>query len=119
MPESSVSYESTETQQALKWTLIDYPVLQMDKNSSRKQDFFISKSNVYFENKWSLVELNSIGDNFAEITHGQPWTEPFDPESPILSTVYFRSSSKMRVYSLEPYKVLDLMGDMGGLLEIL
>ena len=26
--------------------------------------------------------------------------------------------SKHRVYSLDPYKILDLLGDMGGLLEI-
>ena len=118
MPESSISYQGTETEHALKWTLIDYPVLQIDQNMARKQNIYISKSNVYFENKWSLVELNSLGDSFAEITPGQSWIEPFDVENPIFSTVYFRSNSKMRVYSLEPYKVLDLMGDMGGLLEI-
>ena len=32
--------------------------------------------------------------------------------------MYFRAASKHRVYSLDPYKILDLLGDMGGILEI-
>ena len=35
------------------------------------------------------------------------------------SDVYFRVASKRRIYSLDPYKILDLLGDMGGLLDIL
>ena len=43
--------------------------------------------------------------------------EPFDPEDPKLSTIYFRASSKRRVYSIEPYKILEFLGELGGLLE--
>ena len=28
-------------------------------------------------------------------------------------------ASKRRIYSLDPYKILDLLGDMGGLLDII
>ena len=35
------------------------------------------------------------------------------------SAVYFRVASKRRIYSLDPYKILDLLGDMGGLLDII
>ena len=34
------------------------------------------------------------------------------------SSVYFRVASKRRIYSMDPYKILDLLGDMGGLLDI-
>ena len=30
---------------------------------------------------------------------------------------YFRVASKKQMYSLDPYKILDLLGDLGGLLE--
>ena len=73
---------------------------------------------MYFENKWSLVELGSEGEHFSETTFGQPWTEPFDQENPIFSRVYFRTGSKRRVFNHEPYKAIDLMGDLGGMLEI-
>ena len=33
------------------------------------------------------------------------------------SDVYFRVASKKNLYSLDPYKILDLLGDLGGLLE--
>ena len=32
--------------------------------------------------------------------------------------MYIRASTKRRIYQREPYKILDLMGDLGGLLEI-
>ena len=31
--------------------------------------------------------------------------------------MYFRAASKKNLYSLDPYKILDLLGDLGGLLE--
>ena len=57
MPESSINYESQRTEKALEWTIVDFPVLQFDFNRVRKQNIFISRSNVYFENKWSSFEL--------------------------------------------------------------
>ena len=35
-----------------------------------------------------------------------------------VSDVYFRVAAKNRTYSTEPYQILDLLGDMGGLLDI-
>ena len=56
-----------------------------------------------------------------EILGGLKWFEEsqLNSEGEIeLSTVYFRASSKMNVYSLDPYKILDLLGDLGGLLDL-
>ena len=91
--------------------------MQIDPTSHRKQDIFVSKSLIYFEDKYSFAEIREHGDNFAEITPGQSWTEPFEEDDPKLSTIYFRANFKYRVYSLDPYKILDLLGDMGGLIE--
>lgn len=33
--------------------------------------------------------------------------------------MYFRTAPTKRVYSKDPYKVLNLLGDMGGLLDII
>lgn len=32
--------------------------------------------------------------------------------------MYFRAGAKYRIYSLSPYNILGLLGDMGGLLDI-
>ena len=37
----------------------------------------------------------------------------------VYSAVYFRAASTRRVYSMEPYKILTLLGDLGGLLDII
>ena len=36
-----------------------------------------------------------------------------------LSEIYFRVASKKRAYSLEIYKFLTLLGDLGGILDII
>ena len=52
-----------------------------------------------------------------ELTSGDPWIERFNVDDPVYSSVYFRSSSKYRTYNSDPYKILDLLGDMGGLVK--
>ena len=37
----------------------------------------------------------------------------------VYSSMYFRTAPTKRVYSKDPYKVLNLLGDMGGLLDII
>ena len=36
-----------------------------------------------------------------------------------MSTLIFRSSLKRQVYSSDPYKILNLLGDIGGYLELI
>ena len=82
----------------------------------------MSQSEIYFESKWALYELSQEGIQFAEFTGGSNWVEHIkvDAEGDAsLSDIYFRVGSKKHVYSLEPYKVLDLLGDLGGLLDIM
>ena len=58
----------------------------------------------------------------TEFMAGSPWYQTFgsETEEPFTySNVYFRVASKRRIYSLDPYKILDLLGDMGGLLDII
>ena len=49
------------------------------------------------------------------------WFEELQGPDPLgeitYSDVYFRVASKKNMYSLDPYKILDLLGDLGGLLE--
>ena len=57
-----------------------------------------------------------------EFTGGSSWIENIkvDAEGDAsLSDIYFRVDSKKRVYSLDPYKILDLLGDLGGLMDIM
>ena len=42
-----------------------------------------------------------------------------DEQRQVYSTMYFRTAPTKRVYSKDPYKVLNLLGDMGGLLDII
>ena len=72
---------------------------------------------MYFENKWSVVETGTPGKQFLDFTHGTPRRESFDEKA--YSSIFFRTASKRGVYSSEPYKILSLLGDMGGLLDIL
>ena len=50
----------------------------MEPNSPRKQDIFVSKSEIYFENKWDPVEIHEHNTNFLEFTPGSTWTESVD-----------------------------------------
>ena len=56
---------------------------------------------------------------FVEYEVGSPWTEPKDASSSSLSSIYFRAGSVQRVYYNNPYNILSLLGDLGGLFEIL
>ena len=69
---------------------------------------------------WSPVELTDKGEEFIEYTPGGTWTENFedDDSTSSYSDIYLRVASRKRFYGLEPYKILDLLGDMGGLLDI-
>ena len=53
-----------------------------------------------------------------ELSPGTPWSESYEHDDPVLSSMYFRAGSKNRVYSHDPYKFLDFLGDIGGFLEI-
>ena len=121
LPESSVNYDKHNTHEALEWSLHNFFVLQLEPTSHRKQDLFVSESEIYFESKWSPVEIYSNGVPFVEFTAGSAWTEipTVNVDGDVsFSDFYLRAASKKRVYSLDPYKILDLLGDMGGLLDI-
>ena len=85
------------------------------------QDIFLSKSEIYFEDKWSTEEINTVGNDFIEIFGGLQWfkdySRPNQEGEAIYADVYFRAASKRNLYSLDPYKILDLLGDLGGLLD--
>ena len=80
---------------------------------------YISQSKVYFENKWNLNEIRSQEKErlFYEFELGNFWLEPANNEE--ISALYFRSNLKNRVYSRDPYKVMALLGDIGGFTEVL
>lgn len=122
LPEPSINYDEKDHNNALSFALNGFYALQLDSNIRRKQDIFVSQSEIYFESKWALVELEQDGKQFVEFTGGSSWIEnvKFDADGDAsYSDIYFRVASKKRVYSLEPYKILDLLGDLGGLLDIM
>ena len=84
-----------------------------------RQNVFVSQSSIYFEEKWNFNEINADEKQikFFELEAGGFWLE--QPSSTVLSTLYFRSSLKKRVYSLDPYKIMALLGDIGGFTELL
>ena len=73
---------------------------------------------MYFENKYSPVEIHNDGIPFIEFQSGNLWSDSND-DADSYSNLYLRTASKRRIYSLDPYKILDLLGDMGGLLDII
>lgn len=100
-------------------------ILQMKKNQHRSQNIFLSQSSIIFQSKWSTEEINTNGLHFIEFTAGQE-IHSVESETPLhnnfqdsYSDLYFRASSKRRIYNLDPYKILALLSDMGGLLDII
>ena len=83
----------------------------------------MSKSEVYFEDKWAVFEDGSAGRYFVEFEAATPIVKSLEPVEPgeikIYSKAFFRAASKRRVYELDQYKVLSLLGDLGGLLDII
>ena len=120
LPESSINYDTHVTESALEWSLHNFYILQLEPNQKRKQDIFISQSEIYFEEKWSVMEIESKGVRFFEFEASSPSFQSYKYASEVgsYSNIYFRVASKRHIYSLDPYKILDLLGDMGGLLDI-
>ena len=57
--ESSVNYEKN-TEDAVEWTLNDSSYfIRMNNFLSVRQNIFVSQSNIYFEDKWSLNEIRA------------------------------------------------------------
>ena len=60
--------------------------------------------------------------NFIE--HSSTWqsNEPIHPDTPISDRIYvklyFRADAKHRVYEREVESIVDYMGDIGGILEV-
>ena len=83
----------------------------------------MSKNEVYFEDKWAVFENGSAGRYFVDYQTATPIEKSFEPVEPgdakFYSKVFFRAASKRRVYETDQYKVLSLLGDLGGLLDIL
>ena len=79
----------------------------------------MSRSQISFESKWSALKLSNSFVPFGEFLETSIWSETSIEESIYDSNVFFRASSKRRIYSIEPYNILDLLGDMGGLLDII
>lgn len=122
LPDSSVDFES-ETFQSVTWALDSSTVLSLDPTSHNRQEIFMSKSHVYIESKWHFTEITEDQMNFVEHKMGSTWSEPI-PAGTALSertyaSVQLKAGSKLHRYSVEPYKILDLLGDMGGFLEII
>ena len=88
-------------------------------NQSRKRDIFISKSQISFDSKWHPAKLSDDFVPFGEFLETTTWSESSTEENYYYSEIYFRASSKRRIYSIEPYNILELLGDMGGLLDII
>ena len=55
---------------------------------------------------------------------GQSWIEDLEyagmdeHEKVHVSSIYFKLASKRHKYSINPYGIMSLLGDMGGLLDI-
>ena len=62
-------------EKGVRWSLDDYHVLQLEENKHHKQDFFLSMSEVQFEDKWQPVEIQHNGKPFLEYRAGSPWIE--------------------------------------------
>ena len=91
----------------------------MEPNQSRKRDIFISSSEISFDNKWHPAKFSDGAVPFGEFLETSTWSETSTEGHTYGSMIYFRTSSKRRIYSIEPYNILELLGDMGGLLDII
>ena len=60
------------------------------------------------------MEFSPASPRYSRFTQAGP-----DDPKKVYSTMYFRTAPTKRVYSKDPYKVLNLLGDMGGLLDII
>ena len=47
-------------------------ILDLEPNQRRKQDIFISQSEIYFEDKWAVMEIEHKGIRFFEFEADSP-----------------------------------------------
>ena len=84
----------------------------------------ISESETSFENKFMPTEIfGRDGVPVLEFSMRQHWSERNDQDLPLseqkYASLFFRAHTKRRVYNRDPYKLLELLGDLGGLFDIL
>lgn len=87
-----------------------------------KQDVYVTRSDLHIEHPWSAVDLDYTGSaSFFELSSSSPWTEEVEGGDSSLGTssVFFRAGSKHLIYGSNPYKILHLLSDLGGLLVVL
>lgn len=60
----------------------------------------------------------SNGHPFFEFQAYDPWLDS-DSVERSESSVYFRQATSYREYGSDPYNILDFLGDLGGLLDII
>ena len=67
-----------------------------------------------------MAEISNEAVAFFELEDEVSWSEEIPKELPVsrrtYSSIYFRAHSKKNVYSLDPYKLTDFLGDLGGFL---
>ena len=62
LQDSSINYgDDFTTENALSWSIDNSLVFEFDRSNTRKQDVFLSQSEVYFEDKWTVFEDGSPG----------------------------------------------------------
>ena len=99
--------------------------MQLDPSNARyKQDIFLFNSEIFTPSKWSFVTIEEAAYRFVEFRMGQSWVEDIEyagldeHEEVHISSIYFKLATKKHKYDINPYDIMSLLGDMGGLLDI-
>ena len=60
LPESNVNFEQQDQSQALQWVVKDDISLQLEATTSKKQNIFVSSSEINFPEKWYIMQITEV-----------------------------------------------------------
>ena len=99
-------------------------LLVLDSAREQKLNLFYTKSSLTLDDSpWKLFEIFKNTRPFFEYMRFYKYEEKKDPTEPVSDKtfykIYLRADATSRHYRRETYSLLEYLGDLGGLIDII
>ena len=99
-------------------------LLVLDSAREQKLNLFYTQSSLTLDDSpWKLFEIFKLTRPFFEYMRFYKYEEKTDPTEPVSDKtfyrIYLRADTTSRHYRRETYSLLEYLGDLGGLIDII
>ena len=99
-------------------------ILVLDSERSQRLNLFYTQSSLTLDDSpWKLFEMFKVTEPFFEYMRYYKYDEKADPDEALSEKAYYkiylRADTTSRHYRRETYSLLEYLGDLGGLIDII